>query len=1254
MTETVSVFIPFKQQTVNIEQCLHSVFQQTMQRFHVYFVNLSGSDEVISELAPWQQQYPTQLSYVEPSDLSLSALNSLIAGVETEYVAILPSDDYWADDFLATLTAGLDALPDVMLAYSDYAIVDNKSNQLENLILKPHTKSSIVDDSDVLLFKPWICLASSVFRQAAFEKVGGFNPIHTDFTEHVVWLQMASESAFYFCDTILAALRKDEHRAFDKALFMPSINKSAILLQDTLFFQSFKLKAHAGLISKCLQISLMTKTPLYGSAKCMIESHQLAHLDLNEALINDFLVGIADIILSFDRVLHLNNMPVKDMGTIADGLKLLEGVLEDNPEHEKAKSLSLYYAELQLNVDYQQWVNNHAIREVDIQMHAERMSLSWATQPTYHFVMFLFEGDENKLADTIDSLSQQFYPNWHLSVIADSAAPDPMFDELAVLSWHTCTNEINPYDMANHLFTSVKADYISFIPAGMQVEPQSLLHFTDYFNLYPEVKAFYSDDDLIADDGERHSPRFKPDFNLEMLRSMDYINVAVFDKSCVLEMGGIGVFPLSENRDLLFKLYERSGAGAIGHISDVLVHLPDYIHQRNSVNMSAQVVGNHFKRLGVDVEINEGYLNNTLQVDYQLKQTPLVSIIIPTKDKLEYLRPCIDSVIKKTTYEHYELIIVNNESQDPDTLAYLTSLSHVYPSTSIRVIDYPYPFNYAAISNLAVEHAEGEFVLFLNNDIKVLQGNWLTRMMTYGLQQDVGVVGARLVYPETGVINHAGVVLGMNTIAAHLFRESYTVRDPGYMGRAQIAQDFSAVTAACMLVNKSVYNAVEGMDETNFGVLFNDLDLCLKIGEKGLRVVWTPYTTLVHHGSATLNARYRDSDSSEQSQISINSSKETDYFIRKWMRYLANDPAYNRHLSLTFSNAAIESIMPCNWDVNFHDRQRILGLPLSGGSGEYRVIHPLDALSFAGLAQCEYYRFGDDKTRDISLSEFARLAPDTIIFHAAVNDIQLGLLKNISTYMDEVFCIYTIDDLLTNVPEQSAAYKDTQRYFSDAKARLRKGLSYCDRLVVSTQPLADLCTDMIDDIRVVPNRLKSDPWASLTSLRNQSDKPRVGWAGAQQHQGDLAVITEVVKQTANEVDWIFMGMCPDELRPFIKEFHDFVAIERYPQKLASLNLDLAVAPLEFHPFNESKSNLRLLEYGALGWPVICTDIYPYQTDNAPVTLINNQTESWVEAIRDALANPDKLHHSGDRLKKWVLDNYIIEEHLDEWMSALVK
>lgn len=194
---------------------------------------------------------------------------------------------------------------------------------------------------------------------------------------------------------------------------------------------------------------------------------------------------------------------------------------------------------------------------------------------------------------------------------------------------------------------------------------------------------------------------------------------------------------------------------------------------------------------------------------------------------------------------------------------------------------------------------------------------------------------------------------------------------------------------------------------------------------------------------------------------------------------------------------------------------------------------------------------------------------------------------------------------------------------------------------------------MIDDIQVVPNRLPRQPWAELKSRRNQGDKPRVGWAGAQQHHGDLAIITDVVKATSEEVDWIFMGMCPDELQSYIKEFHPFVSIDQYPQKLASLNLDLAVAPLEIHPFNEAKSNLRLLEYGILGWPVICTDIYPYQTLNPPVTRIDNDSGSWLAAIRQKLADKQALADEGQALRNWVMEHYILEDHLQQWAEALL-
>jgi hypothetical protein len=184
----------------------------------------------------------------------------------------------------------------------------------------------------------------------------------------------------------------------------------------------------------------------------------------------------------------------------------------------------------------------------------------------------------------------------------------------------------------------------------------------------------------------------------------------------------------------------------------------------------------------------------------------------------------------------------------------------------------------------------------------------------------------------------------------------------------------------------------------------------------------------------------------------------------------------------------------------------------------------------------------------------------------------------------------------------------------------------------------------------VPNRLERSRWEHLHNQRRAGSKPRVGWAGAQQHHGDLAFITEAVQQTHDEVDWIFFGMCLDDLRPYVKEVHDWVSLDDYPAKLASLNLDVAVAPLENHPFNEAKSNLRILEHGVLGRPMVCTDIYPYQ--NAPVVRVPNETRAWVEAIRAYVHDLDAAERDGKTLQTWVLDHYLLDDHTDDWLSAL--
>ncbi len=215
---------------------------------------------------------------------------------------------------------------------------------------------------------------------------------------------------------------------------------------------------------------------------------------------------------------------------------------------------------------------------------------------------------------------------------------------------------------------------------------------------------------------------------------------------------------------------------------------------------------------------------------------------------------------------------------------------------------------------------------------------------------------------------------------------------------------------------------------------------------------------------------------------------------------------------------------------------------------------------------------------------------------------------------------------------------------------LREGIGLCDRVVVTTASLADALSSMHNEIRIVPNMLTPEPWAKLTSRRGTSSKPRVGWGGGTSHSGDLEIIADVVRELANEVEWVFFGMCPDALRPYIHEFHSSVGLGTYPFKLASLNLDLALAPLEFHIFNDCKSNLRLLEYGACGYPVICTDTKAYDGFLPCTKVRSNSTEEWIAAIRMHLADPDASYRMGDELREAVLRDYMLSgKNLQHWL-----
>lgn len=911
--------------------------------------------------------------------------------------------------------------------------------------------------------------------------------------------------------------------------------------------------------------------------------------------------------------------------------KALSETLKSIFDEQKEKQINQYISVREKNA-YEKWINTHSI-------FSEQDNFSQdIQQKTIHIVTYVEPNQLCFLADSLDSLSVQTYDGWKLSVISTLPCPDPVFDDFDNLQWIQINSEHRAMDCINKIVQEVDAEWLCILQAGVILEASSVFIFIRYIELYKEFRLIYTDDDRIDNKGVRWGPQFKPDFNIDLIRSFFYVGDSfLIEKNAFLNVGGLTEYP--GTYDLVLRVLDGYGEKSIGHVGDILFHYPEnYIGWKK--NDGKEALKNHFLRNGMAVNIHSGYLDSTYNIEYLGRDSPLVTIIVPTKDRIDLLKPCLDSLLAKSTYKNYEVIIVNNQSEQRETLDYFEKLQSEY-SNRVRVFDYDKSYNYSAINNAAAKLSNGDFLLLLNNDTVIIQPNWLERMLNFGQRNDVGIVGARLVFPNQ-TIQHAGVILGMGAfgVADHP-HIGLPLTEPGYMNRAQVVQNFSAVTAACMLIRKSVYFEVGGLDEENFKVLFNDVDLCLKVRAIGYKIVWTPYATVVHHGSSSIKAD-RNPDKAKRAR------QEADKMLEKWLPQLANDPAYNRNLSLKHRQFQVETETDVTWNVDFHDRPRVYAFPANdSGVGEYRVRSPLRALTHAAKIQSSLLP-NHSETLIPDIVEIERAKPDVLLLQNGTASYLLHAWEQYRKFND-VFMVYSQDDLIYMLPGKHPLQG---KWPKDLRKRLRKLLEHSDRLIVATEPLKIEYSRWISDVKIVPNYLEKAKWLDLAVNAKPRDgkKMRVGWAGGAQHQGDLEFILPVVEATKNEVDWIFMGMCPEQIRPFIKEYHAGVHFDLYPQKLVDLDLDLAIAPLEYNNFNMAKTNLRLLEYGVLGWPVVCSDITPYR--NAPVTRVSNNVNHWIKAIREKVNEPDALVKEGRVLKQWVLEHYLLEDHLDEWMLAI--
>ncbi|MCC9002457.1 MAG: glycosyltransferase, partial [Candidatus Competibacter sp.] len=629
-------------------------------------------------------------------------------------------------------------------------------------------------------------------------------------------------------------------------------------------------------------------------------------------------------------------------------------------------------------------------------------------------------------------------------------------------------------------------------------------------------------------------------------------------------------------------------------------------------------------------------LPGTWRLVYRHVVQPKVSIIILAKDALDHLDRSLRKLLDKTDYPDYEVLVVDCGSEVDDTLDLYAELEARQPER-FQVIPAQGPFSISAYWNQGARQARGEVLVFLSASALVVQPQWIERLLNHALRDEIGIVGARMTTPDRAnpFVHGTAQVLGMRGVAGSFFT-NLPLKAPGPFGRAQVDQTVSAVSADCLAVRHEVFEALGGFDET-FTIAQADIDLCLRAAERGYRTVWTPFANLAWLGEYPIATSFSHDERVKHSRA------DAERMFERWLSKLGADPAYSPNLSLAEPRRVEVELMP-GWDATFHSRPRLLGIPVDeSGCGLYRVYAPLWLLEHQAHAECTLIKPG---TRLPELAELERLAPDTVFYQSTVGDLGLAAMRLYRRFHNS-FKVFDLDDLKHDVPDANSL---KERLIRDMKYRHRMALRECDRLTVSTEPLAEIYRQWISDIRVVPNRLERARWGHLQNRRRVAPKPRVGWAGAQQHHGDLAFITDVVKQTHDEMDWVFFGMCLDELRPYVKEVYDWVHLNDYPAKLASLDLDLAVAPLEHHPFNEAKSNLRILEHGILGRPMVCTDIYPYR--NAPVKRVPNETPAWVEAIRERVHDLDAAEREGDALRAWVLEHYILDDHTDDWLNAL--
>ena len=560
------------------------------------------------------------------------------------------------------------------------------------------------------------------------------------------------------------------------------------------------------------------------------------------------------------------------------------------------------------DIDYKEWYENHRPSEQELERERKQV---FEYSPKISILVPVYNTPEVFLKQMIQSVRKQTYTNWELCIANANPSNQEVSSILNVAGKKD--NRIKVVDVpenegiaqnTNRALEIATGEFVGLLDHDDLLEENALYEIVSCLNKDRKTDVLYTDEDKVTTDlDEYFSPNFKPDFNLDMLRANNYICHFFVAKKALIE--SVGMFRAEYNGaqdyDLILRCTEQ--AERISHVAKILYHWR--VHKQSTADnplskmyayeAGKKAIEDHLRRCHTKGEVLQTENLGFYRVKYPVTGNPLVSILIPNKDQKDTLKQCLDSVFSKTTYCNYEVIIIENNSQEKETWEYYEELKK---RNNVKIVIWEFGFNYSAINNFGEKSASGEYLLFLNNDVEVINPHWMEEMLGNCQRKEVGIVGAKLYYPDD-TIQHAGTIIGIGGIAGHAFLNMPRSRS-GYLHKASLQMDLSAVTAACMMMKRTVFESLDGFEEA-LTVAFNDVDLCLRCVRAGYLVVYNPRVELYHYESKS-----RGSEDSEDKVRRF--QQEIEFMRTRWIDLLKQgDPYYNKNLTLSKWNYSLRA-----------------------------------------------------------------------------------------------------------------------------------------------------------------------------------------------------------------------------------------------------------------------------------------------------------------------------------------------------------